>query len=59
MGTQTFDQWYNDTLLSRDEFIAKWGSDFYARDIIDYFTFDLDYDWNWADWAAEYEAANG
>lgn len=59
-GTQTYDQWYQDTLLNTDQFQAKYGPDFHQLELIeligDYYGI---YDWDWDRWREDYAGANG
>lgn len=58
-GTQTYEGWYQDTLLSSEEFHLKYGYDFYNTDIIEWLEDYYGIEWDWDTWRTEYEARNG
>lgn len=60
-GWQSQEQWYEDSLLSHEEIIAKYGDDHLNLDLLDWYqdTFGEFSDEQWEAWRNEYEARNG
>lgn len=56
-GTKTYEEWYQDSLLSSREFHDKYGDDWYNLDIIDFLEDYYDIDWDWESWRTAYEEA--
>lgn len=58
-GTQSYNDWYQDSLLTSEEFHAKYGPDFYNRTLIFLLEEELDIMWDWETWRNQYEALHG
>lgn len=56
-GTQTWDDWYRDTLLYREPFHQKFGYDFSNIDLIYLLEEILDIEWDWETWRNDYARA--
>lgn len=58
-GTQSYGGWYQDSLLTSEEFHAKYDQDFYNLTLIYLLEEQLDIEWDWETWRGNYEARNG
>lgn len=56
--TQSYEDWYADTLLNRDQLAAKYGFRLETVEIV-YLLIEAGVDWDWDQWRRDYEATNG
>jgi hypothetical protein len=53
-GELTFKEWWENSLLTSEEFHLKFGEDFYNVELIYLLEEEMDIDWDWSVWKEKY-----
>lgn len=56
-GEMTFEEWWNASLLTSEQFHERFGYDFYNVELIYLLEEQLDIDWDWDSWREKYAGA--